>query len=277
MKKRLLLEKKNGIFCIPLLVFLFLFSFVSAQELDVPYVPTPPVVVEKMLDIVNAGPGDYVIDLGSGDGRIVIAAAKRGAIGHGVDLDSNRITEARENAVKGGVQDKVVFIQENVFETDFSQASVVTMYLLNSVNIKLRKHLLNNLKPGTRVVSHDFDMGDWMPDQFERLESSNIYFWVIPAKAEGQWKWTSADGDDYTLKVEQDFQEIQLLLKSGKTTLFTENGKLYGNRITFSASDPLKGQKLTFSGRIEGDEINGVVHVSDGSSASAERWKAKLR
>ncbi len=276
MKKRLFSEKKYGICFIPVFVFLFLFSVVSAQELDVPYVPTPPAVVEKMLDIVNAGPGDYVIDLGSGDGRIVIAAAKRGAAGHGVDLDSNRIAEARENTVKNGVENKVVFIQENVFETDFSQASVVTMYLLNSVNIRLRKHLLNNLKPGTRVVSHDFDMGDWMPDQYERLESSDVYFWVIPAKAEGQWKWINDEGEEYILKINQEFQQIELQLKSGNSALFTENGKLYGSRITFSASDPLKGQKLTFSGIIEGDEITGLIHVLSGSSVTVKPWKAKL-
>src|SRR5690554_1830680 len=166
-----------------LVLFLFFSSMLMqsrAQSLDVPYVPTPQNVVEKMLDMANVGPGDYVIDLGSGDGRIVIAAAKRGAFGHGVDIDPVRIKEASENAKKAEVENKVLFVQDNIFSTDFSRASVVTMYLLNSVNLQLRSQLLGRLKPGTRIVSHNFDMGDWKPDNNAREETSNIYFWLIP-------------------------------------------------------------------------------------------------
>lgn len=160
-----------------LLVFsglLFAYSTPAmSQDLDVPYVPTPNDVVERMLDMVDVQPSDYVIDLGSGDGRIVIAAAKRGANGHGIDLDPKRIAEAKENASKAGVNDQIMFMQQNIFETDFSEASVVTMYLLPSVNQKLRPVLLDKLQPGTKIVSHSFDMGDWKPDKEEVVKSDD--------------------------------------------------------------------------------------------------------
>ena len=129
------LTKKMSLFLPGIFFFVFLIGELNAQQLDVPFVPTPESVVEKMLDMAQVGPGDYVIDLGSGDGRIVIAAAKRGAYGHGIDLDPRRIKEARENAGKAGVEDKVIFMEGNIFKTDFSRASVVTLYLLSSVNI----------------------------------------------------------------------------------------------------------------------------------------------
>src|SRR5690606_13344903 len=150
--------------------------------------------------------------LGSGDGRIVIAAAKRGAVGHGIDIDPRRIKEARGNAVKEEVDGKVLFIQEDLFQTDFSRASVVTMYLLNSVNLKLRPHLLKNLRPSTRIVSHDFDMDNWKPDKYMKEGYSAVYYWVIPADAKGNWKWES-DGKGFTMLVGQDFQVIDVNLR----------------------------------------------------------------
>ena len=163
-----------------------------------PYVPTPQVVVERMLEIAKVGPDDYVIDLGSGDGRIVVTAAKKfGARGFGVDLNPTRIDEANENARKAGVTDKVAFYQRDLFETDLDQASVITMYLLPRVNLELRPKILD-LKPGTRIVSHDFSMDDWKPDLHEELEAkdkyggsggrSDIYFWIVPAKVAGTWQ-----------------------------------------------------------------------------------------
>jgi SAM-dependent methyltransferase len=152
-----------------LLSFLF-YPKAGAQELDVPYVSTPQTVVEKMLDVADVGPGDYVIDLGCGDGRIVVAAARRGAYGHGIDLDPKRIREARENARTAGVEGQVMFLKEDIFKTDFSRANVITMYLLSSINLKLRPKLLKKLEPGTKIVSHNFDMGDWEPDKHIRLD-----------------------------------------------------------------------------------------------------------
>lgn len=149
---------------------------VNAQEedkdLDAPYVSTPPAVVDKMLDMANVGPGDYVIDPGCGDGRLVIEAARRGAVGHGVDIDPERIKEARKNARKAGVADRVMFVQEDIFETDFSKANVVTMYLLSSLNRRLRPILLKQLDPGSRIVCHDFYMGKWKPDKSVSISES---------------------------------------------------------------------------------------------------------
>ena len=160
---------------------------VYAQEgktKDVPYVPTPQAVVDKMLEMAAVTKDDVVYDLGSGDGRIVITAAKKyGVRGVGVDIDPQRIKEANANAVQAGVVDLVKFIEQDLFKTDLKEASVVTLYLLPEVNLRLRPKLLSELKPGTRIVSHAFDMGDWKPDQTVQVEGKIIYFWVVPKDA----------------------------------------------------------------------------------------------
>jgi SAM-dependent methyltransferase len=149
---------------------------------DVPYVPTRPSVVDAMLKVAKVTKSDVVYDLGSGDGRIVIAAAKQyGATGLGVDIDPQRVREARQNADKEGVADKVKFVEGDLFKMDLSKATVITMYLLPAVNMKLRPKLLA-LKPGTRIVSHAFDLGDWEPDETLTVEGSTIYFWTVPDK-----------------------------------------------------------------------------------------------
>ncbi len=151
------------------------------KGLDVPYVPTPQPVVDKMLEMADVKKDDYVIDLGSGDGRIpVTAAQKYGAKAMGVDLDPQRVQEANENAKKARVTDLVEFKQGDLFETDFSKATVLTMYLLPTINMQLRPRILSELKPGTRVVSHSFDMGDWKPDRTEKVDGRTIHFWVVP-------------------------------------------------------------------------------------------------
>lgn len=150
---------------------------------DVPYVPTPQPVVDAMLELANVSKNDIVYDLGCGDGRIVITAAKRsGSRGVGVDINPERIKEANANAKKAGVADKVKFIEGDLFKTDFSEATVVTLYLLNAVNLKLRPKLLTELKPGTRIVSHAFHMGDWKPEKTVQVDGNTIYFWTVPAK-----------------------------------------------------------------------------------------------
>ncbi|MGK9116784.1 MULTISPECIES: class I SAM-dependent methyltransferase [Sphingobacteriaceae] len=155
----------------------------QAQQMidkDVPYVPTKQEVVEAMLTLANVGPNDMLYDLGCGDGRIVVTAAKKfGAKAVGIDIDPERIQEARENAQKAAVENKVAFLQQDLFKADFSKASVVSLYLLPSVNMKLRPKLLQ-LKPGTRVVSHAFDMGDWKPDKQMVVGNSTIYLWTVP-------------------------------------------------------------------------------------------------
>jgi precorrin-6B methylase 2 len=151
--------------------------------LDVPYVPTPPEVVEAMLKLAGVQKGDLVIDLGCGDGRIVIAAAQKfGARGIGIDLDPERIREAQANARKAGVDQQVRFMEKNLFEADLSEANVVTLYLLPSINEKLKPKLRAELKPGSRVVSHSFDMGDWKPDKTLEVSNRKIHLWTIPKK-----------------------------------------------------------------------------------------------
>jgi ribosomal protein L11 methyltransferase PrmA len=175
------------------------FAAASAQpaeqprpKLDVPFVPTNQQTVDAMLRVANVGPNDFVIDLGSGDGRILITAAKqRGARGFGVDIDPQRVSEAIENAKAAGVSDRVRFFRRNLYETKIAEATVVTLYLLPRVNIELRPRLLTELKPGTRVVSHDFDMGDWKPEQTLNVDGATVYYWTITpdlAKKAGEGK-----------------------------------------------------------------------------------------
>jgi precorrin-6B methylase 2 len=157
---------------------------------DVVYIPTPHDVVEAMLQVTKAGPGDVLYDLGSGDGRIPIAAALKYGVarGIGVDINPERITEANENLVKTGVGDRVRFINADLFETDLSEATVVTLYLLSTLNVKLLPKLLKELKPGSRIVSHAFDMGSWKPEQTLNVDGRNVYFWTIPAPGTRSYK-----------------------------------------------------------------------------------------
>jgi SAM-dependent methyltransferase len=155
---------------------------VAPLHLDVPYVPSPNPVVDGMLKLANVKKGDVVYDLGCGDGRIVIAAAKEyGATGVGVDINPERIQEARSNAKKAAVEAMVKFEENDLFKADIRNATVVTLYLLPDVNVRLRPRLLKELKPGTRIVSHSFDMGDWKPDREEVVEGRHIYLWTVPA------------------------------------------------------------------------------------------------
>ncbi|HEY7168959.1 MAG TPA: methyltransferase domain-containing protein [Candidatus Binatia bacterium] len=172
-----------------LLAFLFLFlvgGTARAQDLAskkiVPFVPSPQEVVDRMIEVAGAKKGDVVYDLGSGDGRIVIAAAKKGAKAVGFEIDPSLVKESRENIQKAGVADSAEIRNQDILTVDLSPATVVTMYLLPDVNLKLKPNLLSQLKPGSRVVSHAFDMGDWKPDRTERVEGRTIYLWTIPAR-----------------------------------------------------------------------------------------------
>lgn len=266
-------------------IFIINLLFVAApplqsQDLDVPYVPTPQEVVEKMLDLADVQSSDYVIDMGSGDGRIVIAAAKRGASGHGIDLDPKRIAEARENAQNEGLDDRIMFMQENIFETDFSKASVITMYLLPSVNEKLRPELLDRLEPGTRIVSHSFTMGDWKADKKAEIKPENssrthdVYYWVIPAKVEGEWSW-STNGIDFDMNVDQQFQEITVTVNDGSGSSYEiQKQELKGDRITLRAVNG--DQSYILSGQVVGDAIEGIIQHHDGDEKSISPWSATL-
>lgn len=245
----------------------------QAQDLDVPYVPTPQDVVERMLEIADVKEGDYVIDLGSGDGRIVITAAQMGAVGHGIDLDPERIKEARANAEEQGVDDRVMFLQEDIFETDFSDANVITMYLLTSVNRELRPRLLEELTPGTRVVSHSFDMGDWEPDMEESVDSGSgshrIYFWIIPARVEGDWNWTVGDRN-FSASIDQQYQMIDVSVTSGGSPVSVEETSLTGERISIILNDA--GTRYILSGRAADGAIEGTAQIHRDNTKTKVQW-----
>ncbi len=271
-----ILLNQSTIFGLGLAVVLLITFEINAQHRDVPFVPTPHETVEEMLKLANVGSGDYVIDLGSGDGRIVIAAGKRGAFGHGIDIDPKRIGEARKNAAKAGVDDRVLFIEGNLFETDFSKATVITMYLLNSVNMKLRPHMLDKLKPGTRVVSYYFNMNDWEPDKQILVNNSDVYYWVIPAKVNGNWQW-KIGSKEFTMNAIQEFQKIRLDLKTGNTTLEINNPSLSGDIIWFTADNPAIQTQYVYHGRVEDKKITGTVQIRTGENSSIESWTATMK
>lgn len=177
---------KTRLFLTALLLAVALSRESLAQQLDVPFIPTPQAVVDKMLEMAKVGPKDFLVDLGSGDGRIPITAAKRfGARGYGVDLNVALIVMAEGNAREAGVADKVQFAQKDLFETDISKASVLTLYLGVDLNLRVRQRIFQQMKPGSRVVSHDYDMGDWKPDRMEIAAGKKVYLWTVPPKGQG--------------------------------------------------------------------------------------------
>lgn len=270
---------------------LFAGAALAADQPSVPYVPTPQAVVERMLAMAKVTAQDYLIDLGSGDGRIVVTAAKKyGARGFGVDLNPVRISEANENARKTGVTDKVAFYQRNLFETDLSSATVITMYLLPRVNLQLRPQLLD-LKPGTRLVSHDFDMGDWKADESVRMDAgdkfsgaggdSDVYYWVVPAKVAGNWRSqlpVSGKPQTYEFSIEQKFQMISGSARVNGRPVKIENAKLRGAELAFSFSADVNGTpvKHEFSGSVvDGDRIIGQVALSGSRLTARVEWIAE--
>jgi precorrin-6B methylase 2 len=202
---------------------------------DVVWVPTQQDLVEKMLDMAKVTPQDFVVDLGSGDGRTVITAAKRGARSLGIEFNPDMVKLSRQNAAKEGVSDKATFLQADLFESDFSKATVVTMFLLPDINIKLRPKILA-MKPGTRVVSNSFTMEDWESDDSFHVENGctswcTAFLWIVPAKMDGKWKLP-----DGNIAVDQTFQKISGSLTSGgKTSKFA--GKVTGDAFEFTADN----------------------------------------
>lgn len=245
----------------------------SEERSDVPYVPTADAVVERMLEMAEVKKGDVVYDLGCGDGRIVVAAAARGARGVGVDLDPERISESRANAKRAGVTRRVEFRQGNLFDVDVTPASVVTLYLLPDVNLKLRPRLLEQLRPGTRVVSHDFNMGEWEPDETETVHASRehtVHFWVVPVEAAGGWQLQAKDGEDYALELDQRFQKLEgTLIHAGQRT--PVRGRVRGTQIELDVGQGA-GRKLV--GRLEGDLLTlrqkgGTLELTGGRDVAA--------
>jgi len=239
----------------------------SGQEgKDVVWVPTPQVLVEKMLDIAKVTTKDFVIDLGSGDGRTVITAAKRGARARGIEFNSNMVELSQRHAAAEGVSDRAEFIQGDLFEADLSQATVITMFLLTEINLRLRPILLE-LKPGTRIVSNTFEMGEWIPDEkamdIENCESwCDALLWIVPAKVEGIWKMPHGE-----LNLSQEFQMVYGNLKTEKNTISISEGRLNGDQITFIANDE------KYSGHVNGNSIEGTVTTGQKSN----KWNATRR
>ncbi len=234
-------------------------STASAKPLDVPFVPTPQPLVDRMLEMAEVGPNDYLIDLGSGDGRIPITAAREhGTRGLGVDLNPKRVEEAEANARDAGVEGFVDFRVEDLFDTDISKATVLTMYLLPRVNLQLRPRILDELAPGTRVVSHAFDMDDWEPDARDRVNGQRAYLWIVPAKVGGQWQIDGGPHGPVTLALAQKYQQIEgeAMTEDG-TTLPLRNATLRGAEIRFTLASP-DGTPQEYAGRVEGDTIESL-------------------
>lgn len=252
----------------------------------------------EMLKMAKVTPKDVVYDLGCGDGRIVITAAKTfGARGIGIDIDPDRIKESNENAVKAGVADRVKFIQQDIFKADLSEATVVFLYLLSELNEQLRPKLFRELKPGTRVVSHEFDMGEWKPDARGVMPSVQIYynpgrpdtkdldyyFWVVPADVAGLWHWslpTPKGQREYNLQLSQKFQEIRGNVSSKGQELAVADAQLSGDKVSFTVKEEdVTGQTtvMRFDGRINRDSIKGSVEIQGGPLAGKQSWTARRR
>ncbi len=239
---------------------------VSEQDLDVPYVPTPRRVVAAMLDLAAVGPEDYLIDLGSGDGRIAVMAAQRGARALGVDLDPDRVAEATLAAQTAGVSDRARFRRQDLFDTPLREANVVTMYLLPEVNLRLRPRLLTELKPGTRILSHNFTLGDWRPDATREIDASRIFFWIVPAVAAGEWLMEMPGGASHRLMLEQSFQDVSGTLDGAAL----RDVRLSGRRLDFTADLP--GGARTFQGLVEDD---GIVADPAAPAGAPSGWRAR--
>lgn len=257
----------------------------KSDDLDVPYEPTAMVVVNAMLTMASISPKDFLIDLGSGDGRIVITAAKRfGARGFGVDLNPKLVEVSIKYAKDMGVADRVAFYVQDLFVTDINKADIVTMYLLQEVNLKLRPKLLSDLKPGTRVVSHDFHMGEWRPDKTiiiprEDRKESVLYLWIIPGNVAGKWQWRipmPGGEQSFNLELNQDFQDIGGVAwnKNRKWRLF--GATVEGERISFSLVSEADDRMIRqdYEGSIRGNVIDGTVKLSGGVKETRLKWRA---
>jgi hypothetical protein len=236
----------------------------SGQEgKDVVWVPTPQALVDKMLDMAKITPQDFLIDLGSGDGRTVITAAKRGTRAQGIEYNPDMVTLSKRNAANEGVSDKAEFVKADLFETDLSKATVITLFLLPEINLKLRPVILD-LKPGTRIVSNTFTMDEWIPDDTtdvgnEESSWNTAYMWIVPAKVEGTWHLPLGE-----LILKQEFQMVSGNLKTGNNTIEILNGKLRGDELTFFANN------AQYTGKVNGIDIAGIMTLG----GSTSKWTA---
>jgi len=257
---------------------------------DVVYVPTPQMVVDTMMRMAQVGPGDYLIDLGSGDGRVVVSAANRGARALGVDLDRYLLGVANEAAKREGVADRATFREQNLFETDLAGATVITTYLLPEMNVKLRPKILA-LKPGTRVVAHDYHMGEWLPDQRETLEVpekkvglegvSYVYLWHVPAQVAGRWRTEIPVAGrlvPFEFELEQRFQVVTgraAAIASRPTRLQTPRLRSDALSFTVELGPGRPPVRYEFQGRVDGDEFRGTAFVWENNARREVSFAAR--
>ncbi|RPI43588.1 MAG: class I SAM-dependent methyltransferase [Betaproteobacteria bacterium] len=248
---------------------------------DVIWVPTPARAVERMLALARVGPDDFLIDLGSGDGRIVIAAARRwGARGFGVDLNPDMVRLSEHRAREAGVSDRAKFYVRDIFKTDLREASVVTLYLLPELNLRLRPQLLK-LVPGTRIVANAFDMGEWEADEVDTTTASMLRLWVVPADVAGHWSWSFGPKGhlrSFELDINQQFQRISGVVTLGQQRLRLRNPKLKGSELSFVLLEQQRadhGVRSDYVGRVKGDVIEG--EMTGGMDGKRLKWTAKRR
>ena len=257
---------------------------IPVERTNAPYVPTPYSTVQKMLDLARVGPGDVLYDLGSGDGRIPIVAAERYGVkkATGIEIDSELVRRSRENARKAGVADRVRFMTADIFKTDFSDATVVTLYLLQDLNLELRPRFLRDLKPGTRIVSHRFDLGGWLHDGYATIDEAggaplhlgddnvnSLYLWIVPAAAGGTWRM-SAGGESFPLRLTQIFQDVEGTIAVFGSNAAIRDGRLAGERLRFRAEASRDGRAvpIAFDGKVTGQTMAGTLTI-DGRAMPA--------
>jgi ubiquinone/menaquinone biosynthesis C-methylase UbiE len=250
---------------------------VSAPETlrtpDVIYVPTPQPVVDAMLRLAKVQKGEMVYDLGCGDGRAVVTAARDfGARGIGVDIDPKRVEESNANVAKAGVADRVQIKQADLFQMKFADADVLFLYLLPALNVRLRPRILDELRPGTRVVSNSFAMAEWEADEQLEVDDKTIYFWMVPAKVAGTWKVTLSNNEEATLTLTQEFQKVSGSVKTKDKTYTVNEGRLRGAELTFNLGEGTAAGRVT--GELVGDQLKGTVQ-RDGNS-QPQTWTAQM-
>lgn len=259
------------------------FQVAQQKQLDVPYVPTKYPVVDEMLRMADIQKSDIVYDLGCGDGRLVVGAAQKyGAHGVGFDIDPERIQESWENATKAGVKNLVQFFEQDLFQADFHEATAMTIYLLTSVNLRLRPKLLRELRPGTRLVSHNFGMGEWKPDQSSEVMvddiSHDVFLWIIPANVSGTWTWNmgkpAVKGE---MNLEQHFQVPSGSATVGGAATEIKDLTLKGDQIRFVIDRPVEGKLvlMVFEGKAAGHNISGTIKFQAGGKEMIWEWKAR--
>ncbi len=243
---------------------------VGQQGKDVIWVPTPDEVVDRMLTMAQTKPSDYVVDLGAGDGKIAIAAAKKfGAKSLGIEYNPDMAKHAQGNVEKAGVTDKARILQGDIFATDFKSATVVTMYLLPALNLKLRPTILA-MKPGTRVVSHSFTMDDWEADETSNMDGRRMYYWLVPANIQGNWKVSVAGGDALDITIEQKYQKIEGTVQLGVVQGGLREARLSGTNVAFTIVDAA-GVRRGFTGSVNGASMEGTLRTDSGAEG---RWTA---